>query len=214
MKFKKDYTITPEGVISQKNPSPYAYGEEYLNSYKKIKEKCILLSEIRMNFLNQHAPNLESLLDFGSGTGEFLEYASKSVERVFSYDIIPKNFTFAHTLKDLEEVRGEQFDVVCFFDCLEHILDPKPVIKLLNTKYIYISLPWCHYTEMGEEWFMNWKHRKPDEHIHHFNDVSLQAYMTSVGYDLISIANIEDEVRIRYNKDLPNILTGIFKKSE
>ena len=58
---------------------------------------------------------------------------------------------------------------------------------------------------------MNWKHRKPNEHLFHFDENSLKNFMNSCGYKLIEISNIEDEVRTRYDKDLPNILTGIFK---
>ena len=101
---------------------------------------------------------------------------------------------------------------MCFFDSLEHTVNPKSIIESLNTKYIFISLPWCHYDSKGTEWFMNWKHRKPNEHLHHYNDKSLSNFMNSCGYETISLDNIEDVVRIRYDEKMPNILSGAFKK--
>jgi SAM-dependent methyltransferase len=213
MNFKINYKIDKYGVITQKNPSAFDYDQNYLNSYRKIKEKCILLSNIRLEYLKQRTEEVFSLLDFGSGTGEFLEEANKQIENVYSYDLIQKDFDFATTLT-IDEVNSKRFDVVCFFDSLEHTTSPRDVIKTIDTKYIFISVPWCYYETKGEKWFMDWKHRKPDEHLHHFNEKSLSEFMKSCGYETIDVSNIEDVIRIRYDKELPNILSGIFKKYE
>ena len=42
-------------------------------------------------------------------------------------------------------------------------------VKKLKCKYILISVPCCHY--YSDDWFKNWKHRRPDEHIFHFNEI-------------------------------------------
>ena len=66
-------------------------------------------------------------------------------------------------------------------------------LKDLNCNYICISLPWCHYFD--DDWFDNWKHRKPDEHLWHFDEKSLQKFMTRMGYETINICNLEDVTR-------------------
>ena len=103
-----------------------------------------------------------------------------------------------------------KYDVVTFFDSLEHCEDIE-FIKDLNTKYILISVPWCHWKEEGDEWFMNWKHRKPNEHLYHFDESSLLKFMKRMGYLSVDLGNYEDVIRkpVDHRK---NILTGLFKK--
>ena len=102
----------------------------------------------------------------------------------------------------------EKYDVVCFFDSLEHF-DNIYIIKELKTDYIFISVPWCH--NFSPDWFKSWYHRKPNEHLWHFNKESLLNFMSELGYNCIHTSNIEDTIR-KNNKEYSNILTAIFKK--
>ena len=124
----------------------------------------------------------------------------------FGYDItgydIPEGCEF---IKDWVNLN---VDVITFFDVLEHFEDPY-MIKDLNAKYVILSFPWCHY--ISDEWFENWKHRKPNEHLWHFNKESLVNFMSEVGYDVINVTNVEDIIR-KNNLEYSNILTGVFKK--
>jgi hypothetical protein len=72
-----------------------------------------------------------------------------------------------------------------------------------------VSLPNCHY--FSDEWFETWKHRRPNEHLWHFNETSLINFMNEIGYSKVNICNIEDTIR-KHSHDYSNILTGIFKK--
>ena len=89
MTFNEEYGIDDDGVVYQKNIKPFNYDKDYLKSYVKIKEKCRLLSKIRLNFLNKNVKKVNSLLDYGSGTGEFLETASEQLENVYSLRYYP-----------------------------------------------------------------------------------------------------------------------------
>ena len=82
-------------------------------------------------------------------------------------------------------------------------------VKELKTKYIYISVPFCHND--NEDWFMNWKHRREDEHLWHFGLLSLENFMLDMGFEAVKMSSIEDTIRIG-NGIESNILTGIFKK--
>ena len=104
----------------------------------------------------------------------------------------------------------ERFKVITFFDSLEHFEDIS-FVRNLNCEYVVISLPECHQHVMGDEWFENWKHRKPDEHLWHFSRQSLKKFMQEQGYYCVTYNNVEDVVR-KPNDKLPNIITGIFKK--
>ena len=99
--------------------------------------------------------------------------------------------------------------MITFFDSLEHFEDIE-FVKDLKCSYICISVPECHYYD--DEWFENWKHRRPNEHLWHFNHGSLVKFMYRMGYILISGSNIEDTIR-KNNKEESNILTCIFAKT-
>ena len=58
---------------------------------------------------------------------------------------------------------------------------------------------------------MNWKHRRPDEHLWHFNEKSIEKFFNEMGYDMLYHSNVEDIIRIS-NDEHQNILTCIFKK--
>jgi hypothetical protein len=98
--------------------------------------------------------------------------------------------------------------VISFFDVLEHF-EEIDFVKDLDCNYVYISLPWCH--NFSEEWFMNWKHRRPDEHLWHFNEKSIEKFFNEMGYDMVDYSNVEDLIRVS-NEEYSNILTCIFKK--
>ena len=82
-------------------------------------------------------------------------------------------------------------------------------VKDLDCKNVAISLPNCHYKD--DQWFEEWKHRKPDEHLWHFNKNSLVKFMERMGHKLVSMSNVEDIIR-KNKPNEENILTGIFEK--
>ena len=80
----------------------------------------------------------------------------------------------------------------------------------LNANNLCISVPWYHESR-GVEWFANWKHRRENEHLHHFDSSGLINLFISSGYIIKYIGNFEDEVRTPVD-EYPNILTIIGSK--
>jgi len=209
----KEYNIDNLGVIHQIDPKEFSYDKKYIEEYDEFKVLTDKMGHLRLGYLiGAIGKTPGNLIDFGYGNGSFLEATRDFGIKSFGTDIsgykIPDRCTFVES----ERIYNEHYDVFCFFDSLEHVKD-LGFIKNLKTDYIYISLPWCHYHKMGEEWFMNWKHRKPNEHLHHFDKDSLVGFFNSHGYALIGHSNIEDVIRKPVD-DLPNILTAIFKKNK
>lgn len=207
----ENYKINELGIISQINIENFVYDKQYIQTYNNIQELTKRMSYLRLGYLlgSINTP-IKNILDCGYGNGAYLEACNNFKLNCFGTDIstypVPENCKFL----EFPEIFNFEFDVISFFDCIEHIQDLSFISKL-KTKYIYISLPWCHYNELGDEWFLNWKHRKPNEHLHHFNDVSLKIFMESFGYECIKLGNPEDSIR-SHNFSYQNILTGIFKK--
>ena len=83
-------------------------------------------------------------------------------------------------------------------------------VKDLKCRAVCISVPHCHYT--SDEWFEKWKHRRPDEHLWHFDKDSLVNFMERMGYIMVSCSNLEDTIRKNPPQEETNILTCVFKK--
>lgn len=208
MNLLPDYTITEDGVLKQNNYTKRTYDKNYINdSYNSYGDKVQKISHLRLGYLIgtiRQIPN--SILDVGYGNGDFLKTCKNIIPKCFGNDIstypIPEGCTFVDNIID------NYYDVVCFFDVLEHF-DDIEIIKNIKTKYLYISLPWCH--SFDSEWLLNWKHLRPGEHLWHFNKSSLITFCSRMGYKLIGCSNIEDIVRVSSNSS-ENILSGIFEK--
>ena len=174
----------------------------YYNSFDETP-----MNELRYNLMTKDMKKEKlSILDFGYGSGSFLQLCSELGNQCYGYDIADTELSYGKKINDIFEYK---YDIVTFFDSLEHCEDIE-FIKNVDTEYILISVPWCHWKEEGDEWFMNWKHRKPNEHLYHFDESSLLKFMKRMGYSCIRINNFEDEIRkpVDHRK---NILTGLFK---
>jgi hypothetical protein len=169
-----------------------------------------IMSNVRYLFLEQNIEHFDSICDFGYGNGAFLRFCNTKNKTTYGYDIsdypLPAGTTRIHDIDSVE------VDVMTFFDSIEHIEDPDLVtfLKTKKTKYVVISLPWFHEFQGAAE-FKKWKHRKQNEHFHHFDVHGLVGLLHDSNYEVLNVSNMEDCVRKSVNY-LPNILTVIAKK--
>lgn len=207
--MNKNYKKLSNGLIKQLEISKQKlYDISYIKErYDSYKISSVNMSYLRFGYLlGTIKTNIKTLLDVGYGNGDFLTVASQLIPKCYGYEIngynIPKDCFF------VEDIYKNKYDVVCFFDVLEHFYDIYE-IKNLQTQYIYLSVPECHY--FSDEWFMNWKHRRENEHLWHFNLNSLENFMLEIGYELVASSNIEDIIRKSVDSN-SNILSCIFRK--
>jgi len=209
----KDYDIDNLGIIHQINPGHFNYDKKYIQEYNEFKILTDKMAHLRLGYLIGAIGNKpQSVIDFGYGNGSFLEatrdYGIKSYGTDISGYDAPEGCSFVNP----EDIFKDKYDVFCFFDSLEHVRDLSFVEKI-KADYIYISLPWCHYATEGEEWFMNWKHRKADEHLHHFDPHSLREFFNQYNYKMLDHSDIEDTIRKPIDKH-SNILSAVFQKNK
>jgi hypothetical protein len=212
-----NYSIDGCGVIHQIRIEPFKYNREYVSktydeAYKSSVES---ISHLRLGYLLAAMGRKPiSVLDFGYGNGAFLRACTRFKIKTYGTDVsgydVPEGCKFV----EFENIFDKEFDVVCFFDSLEHVED-MDFIQKLKTNYVIISVPACHYRSLGEtageKWFNNWKHRKPNEHLHHFDVISIIEFFKKHGYEIVVSGNPEDVVRTPVD-DMENILTCVFKK--
>lgn len=206
----ENYEILENGLIKQKSilNKIRTYDYDYVNSsYNQYGEKGSQMAGLRLGYLVSKLGYWpKSILDVGYGNGDFLKICKNKIDS-YGNDIsgypVPEGVTF------VENIFERHYDVICFFDVLEHF-EKIDFVQNLKCDYIFLSLPWCH--NFSDEWFSNWKHRRPDEHLWHFDEKSIKNFFNEMGYEMIDYSNIEDLIRVS-NEDYPNILTCIFKKN-
>jgi hypothetical protein len=194
----------------EKTGEQMQYNSQYMNYYTKMDES---MSALRTELLSKYV-SFESVCDFGYGDGKFLNYVRKykgDTVKCYGHDI--SNFPLDDGIEFVADMKDADVDVVTFFDSIEHIHDANihEFLGSIKTKNVMISLPWMH-ERMGPEWFRTWKHRKENEHYHHFDAYGLIQLVHKAGFTPIHISNDEDKIRKSVSY-LPNILTIIAKKN-
>lgn len=222
------YKQIVQGYMTQKfNLSELVlYDSKYLakyEKYNKVKDECLNFKRVKTLFEVIPPSNVKKVFDIGYGNGTFLKSfraVDESVE-LYGYDIVKGKLpSFAkeviidydHYICPSDETR--EFDVTCFFDSLEHIpvIDIRTYLKNIKTKYLFISVPWYH-TYAGLKWFKGWNHRRPNEHLHHFDAHGLIYILRDLGYNILHVSNFEDNIR-KSETGFPNILSVIAQKNK
>jgi len=213
------YEIFKNKVIKQIDPKPFVYDEKYVEDrYDTYGIECDKMSNLRLGYIVGTTGGLPtSVLDIGYGNGSFLKICKEGNIKTFGTDV--SNYGLKHgEFVEFDDIFNKTFDVITMFDSMEHFHDLE-FLKKLNCKYLCISVPLCHYNNIyydnaiaGDKYFTEWKHRRPDEHIWHFDSRSLIKFMKEHGYKNIAHGTVEDVIR-KPTDGRPNILTAVFKKS-
>jgi hypothetical protein len=205
-----NYKMYDDGRVRQIETKPFVYDYSYSDIYnsEQYKLNSKLISYLRYGYIvGSIGRTPTSILDVGYGNGEFLLAASNQVIDCFGYDV--SDYPIPDGIQRSPSMFDRKYDVITFFDSLEHFPDID-FVKELKCNFVCISVPNCFY--FSDEWFDNWKHRKPDEHIWHFNYQALVGFMGANGYWLVNSTDVEDTIR-KNNQPYSNILTCVFKKN-
>ncbi|MGC9610772.1 MAG: class I SAM-dependent methyltransferase [Minisyncoccia bacterium] len=148
-------------------------------------------------FLKNH-PSAGDMLDIGCGTGEFLASCRGLGFKVMGVDIAPRNVAEARNRYGIEvfkgtlagfinEFPGKRFDVITFFEIVEHLADPKSffddVKKLLKPNgCIIMSVPNVDRFGGPKE-----KEEIPPNHLFRWRKSALEKFLSSQGFRDIAI---------------------------
>lgn len=210
------------GVITQLDPKSFVYDAKYSSTYDTpaYQKGSEILQAMRYGFCcAANGEYIESILDCGYGNGDFMKFAKQKTHQVIGYDITGVEVPGCVVEKDFSVVKHSPVDVITFWDCLEHFYNID-FLGEIKAKTICISLPYCKFANIlhdidaiaAMEWFDKWKHRKPDEHIRHFNRSSLIKTMKHYGWKDVAYSHHEDIIRKPVESG-PNILTMAFKRA-
>lgn len=185
------------------------YDSAYAHQYDERPHRE--MSKLRWDFIQQTLalPPGSKILDVGYGNGSFLKHAQHFDMNIYGIDLHNEDFGVPEVGYDSDI----EFDLVCFFDSIEHFVSWEQPLSL-RTKNAIVSVP-------AQPNFMlrsprSWRHFKPGEHLHYFSDQSLAHLMEDWGLPCLRAqGNPEDALRGTLAIDgltYSNIYTAIFSR--
>ncbi len=178
--------------------------------YDKDKQAMAGTFEFYLDKIKEFSANGGNLLDVGTATGYFLEIAKRRNWNVMGVEISPfasekaraKGFNVVTgTLEDLSVSDG-YFDVLTFWDVIEHFSDPKSQLLLAwkmlkKSGLITVNTPDAgSFTAkiLGKHWHL----LVPPEHLVIFNQKNLSLLLKSCGFDILWIGKAGKEFTLQY----------------
>ena len=194
------YQCSKCGLI-QHNLKPVSY-------YKKVIRAVSFSNEMTTFRLNQLDTWLEkyrlknkSILEVGSGKGEYLNiFKQLGVKKIYGLEFDEKNIehillngnsaTQGYLEHGLEYIKGQPFDAFAIFSFMEHWPNLKLGVETLNKflkpdAYGLIEVP--NFDMIKEKGLYT---EFTVDHIFYFDQKSLSNFLTSNGFEILSIKNI------------------------
>lgn len=146
--------------------------------------------------LKKHSPSKGRVLDYGAGTGAFVEHLQKEGWQAVGLEPNTKARTLANAKKitvytGLEELHGQNFNVITLWHVLEHLPDLDIALNSLsgmlgeNGKMI-IAVP--NYNSYDAHYYKEyWAAFDVPRHLWHFSRGSLTRIFENKGYALQEI---------------------------
>jgi 2-polyprenyl-3-methyl-5-hydroxy-6-metoxy-1,4-benzoquinol methylase len=221
-----DYTVSKESFRLQActscgfvftNPRPaaadigvYYKSEDYIshtNSKKGLFNSVYQMArknaiQTKLNLLDKYSPASKTLLDYGCGTGEFLNQAHlngwnvKGIEpdpeargmAISNYHLDVKDPSLLNTFKD-----GE-FKAITLWHVLEHVHDLNETIVqfariLSNDGILVIAVP-NHMSFDAKEYGEYWAGYDVPRHLYHFTKTSIEMLMKKHGLKVHEIKSL------------------------
>jgi 2-polyprenyl-3-methyl-5-hydroxy-6-metoxy-1,4-benzoquinol methylase len=162
--------------------------------YQKIRKSSI---QRKVGLIESLVKN-GSLLDYGCGTGEFLQEAKKQRWTVRGIEPSEKARTQAlgklptEVLATLDELpEDDTYDIITLFHVLEHIHSLRKTIKKLvnhlkSNSYVVIAVPNPESAD-AKHYGSDWAGYDVPRHLYHFSQKSMTTFQDQFGLELVRI---------------------------
>jgi hypothetical protein len=190
------------------------YDEQYVADRYDKYDTTRAMSELRLQVitdaLQPYGDHGMKLLDVGYGNGDFIRTATAAGWDAYGHDVNPTQYDGVRNVPLPIGRNNKRYDVVTFFDSLEHFEDLRDVRDIrYRMDYIVVSFPSIPTTDLQQ-----WKHYRPGEHHFHFMPLSLQLLFSQPNVQVacpVYIGHPEDAIRGTLPNGEPNITTIIMK---
>ena len=150
--------------------------------------------------INSHVSNSKQLLDFGCGTGDFLEAAKHNQWQVTGIEPNPQARAIANQKtnnavfgsKDFETLKANSFDVITLWHVLEHVPNLEEKLKNFKTLLkpngvLIIAVP--NYKSYDANYYKSfWAAYDVPRHLWHFNKTSIFKLVSKFNFKLVKIS--------------------------
>jgi hypothetical protein len=198
------------GIYHQVESEPFSYSKDYVCSTKLSYKSTAFL---RLGYLFNYLPIKSdwNVLDYGAGRGLFVSVMRKACPRVVGFDVVEGiDDDLVAGPEFLSSMKIVTWDLVTFFDSIEHCEDIDDTLSSFKTDNICISVPELPEKRFEMWWLRCWPHFKPNEHLWYFTASGLREFVKRHGFQHIYYqGNIEDGLRKPWDKRFPNINTII-----
>jgi hypothetical protein len=160
---------------------------DYFQHYAALDETHIgrRLNNLRMQMLNRHwIGPADAVVDIGVGSGAFVDLAQCS-----GFDVQVGGIRWLQQRGRYVDPYKEGARVACFWDSLEHIPDPAPLLEKVK-QLVFVALP--VFRDLDH--VLASKHFKPAEHCWYFTDAGFQLFMRAHGWEYIERNDFESVV--------------------
>lgn len=159
----------------------------------------------RLALVSRLTKELGTVLDIGCGVGEFLRFA----ERYYTcYGVEPNSHA---QMSENARCNSKVYPVlngtippvntVTLFDVLEHIEDPREMLKTIHERYLLshghlvVIMPCIDGGFVTSPEIEKWKHYKIREHLFLFSKLGLAKLLAQAGFKVVAVEYIESEIR-------------------
>jgi hypothetical protein len=165
------------------------YNESYYNRCLNmgLTETGSKIVDMRIGLVRKWIVPEETILDFGIGSGIFLQTFGSGN----GFDVNPVGIKWLkerNAYVDPYKKEGT-IDNICFWDSFEHIYYPLLIIKKIKS-FIFMSLP----IFSDRQTTLQSKHFRPDEHFWYFTHDGLILFMKNNNFNLMEFNKMEQEV--------------------
>ncbi|MFY0600953.1 MAG: class I SAM-dependent methyltransferase [Cyclobacteriaceae bacterium] len=215
----KDHTVSNESfalvkcckcqlVFTNPRPTPaeigkYYKSQDYISHSNSSTNLINLVYKGVRNITLRHKKKIISkhiktgdILDFGCGTGHFLNYmkkrgwAVKGVEPDENARAVAENYLQSQLSSNIDEIKKkEKFDIITAWHVLEHVHNLRDTLKSLRNRlkeegYMFIALP-NHNSFDAKYYKENWAAYDVPRHLYHFSQDSFLRLAKSVKLQLV-----------------------------
>lgn len=164
----------------KEQPYDSAYWQKYLKMDATPTGEA--LTKARIDLVRKYYSG-HDIIDVGIGGGRFVREIDCK-----GFDVNPDAIDWLLSKKKWADAYITETDVMTFWDSLEHIHNPHPILKKIR-KLAFVS---CPVYRDGEH-ILRSKHFRKDEHCHYWTRKGLIDVMTHHGFDCLETNEVEVE---------------------